>query len=188
MWFLALVLGVGALSLATAALPGRAKPLLLLPLAFGLASAGLSLALRRSLSIRSSLPIWGITTALALGGYGQVVISSFQKFQSQAGAAQAADDKAAIAIEMLKGTEHNDLAEKMEQDRANRHDGWDDYLSRRYASLGRFAPQNATWPLAVEALMVIAGVAVGRRLLDAKPSTCQAAGPVANAGDGTKSS
>ena len=97
-----------------------------------------------------TVPIWAITTALALGGYGQVVISSFQKFQSLAGQSQGADEKAVLAIQMLKGTEHNDLAEKMEKDLASRHDGWDDYLARRYASLGGLAPRYPALALAIE--------------------------------------
>src|SRR5262245_58026557 len=103
MWLIALVLAIGALSLATAALPGRARPLFLLPFAFGVAAAGLSIVLRRSLSMACSMPMWLVTTALALGGYGQVIASSFQKFQAQALASQAADQNAALAIEMLKG-------------------------------------------------------------------------------------
>lgn len=186
MWLIALVLAIGALSLATAALPGRARPLFLLPLVFGIAAAGLSIILRRSLSMPCSMPMWLVTTALALGGYGQVVASSFQKFQAQAGPSQANDEKAVVAIEMLKGTEHNALAEEMQKDLATRRNSWDNFLARRYASLGVVAPRYSTLALAIEALLVIGGVAVGRRLLDATPSTCQAAGPAAETGDGSK--
>jgi hypothetical protein len=188
MWLIALVLSIGALSLATAALPGRARPLFLLPLVFGVATAGLSIALRRSLSMPCSMCVWLVTTALTLGGYGQVVASSFQKFQTQAGPSQAADEKAVIAIEMLKGTEHNELAREMERSLENRRDSWENYLAHRYASLGTLAPRYSTLALAIEALLVIGGVAVGRRLLDGKPPTCQAAGPAAEMSDGSKTS
>jgi hypothetical protein len=176
MWLIALVLAIGALSLATAALPGRAKPLFLLPLAFGVAAAGLSIVLRRSLSMTCSTPVWLLTTALALGGYGQVVASAFQRFQLQASSTQEADPTAVIAIEMLKGTEHDALAKEMEKDLEARRSGWDRYLSHRYASLGALAPRYFTLALAIEALLVIGGVGLGRRFLDGNHPTCQAAG------------
>jgi hypothetical protein len=188
MWLIALVLSVGALSLATAALPGRARPLFLLPVAFGVAAAGFSILLRRSLGLACSTPVWLVTTALALGGYGQVVASSFQQFEAQSAASGATDPNAIIAIEMLKGTEQNALAEEMEKDLANRPSRWDSYLSHRYAAVGGLSRQSARFALAIEALLVIAGVAVGRRFLDSTRGTCQAADPVASTGDGFRPS
>jgi hypothetical protein len=188
MWLIALILAVGILSLATAALPGRARPLFVLPLVFGVASAGLSIILRRSLLLACSTPVWLVTTALALGGYGQVVASTFQKFQSQTSSTRANDQEAAIAIEMLKGTEHNAMAEEMEKDLAARRSGWDLYLSHRYASLGTRAPRFPTLMLAIEAILVIGGVGIGRRFLDGNHATCQSAGPAAGSGDGSTSS
>jgi hypothetical protein len=187
MWFIALVLAIGALSLATAALPGRAKPLFLLPLAFGVASAGLSIVLRRSLSLTCSLPVWLITTALALGGYGQVITSSFQQFQSQTGTSQS-EQEALIAIEMLKGTENNAVAEEIEKNLTARRDHWNLYLALRYAALGPAGDRFSTLALLAEALLVIGGVGLGRRLLDGKQLTCQAAGASAEIGGGSKSS
>jgi len=187
MWFIALVLAIGALSLATAALPGRAKPLFLLPLAFGVASAGLSIVLRRSLSLTCSLPVWLITTALALGGYGQVVASSFQHFQAQAGSPQV-EQEALLAIEMLKGTENNAVAEEIEKNLTARRDTWEQYLARRYAALGSAGDRFSTLALAAEALLVIGGVGLGRRLLDGKQLTCQAADSTAASSDGSKQS
>jgi len=173
MWLIALLLSVGALSLATAALPGRARPLFLLPLAFGVVAAALSIALRRSLSMSCSTPVWLVTAALALGGYGQVVVSLFQQY-SATNSSAGADEKALIAIQMLQGTEHQGLADSMQKDLEGRRNAWNRYLNHRYAALGQLSPVPGTVALAIEALLVIAGVGLGRRLLDSRDIACHA--------------
>jgi len=177
MWLIAMVLAIGALSLATAALPGRARPLFLLPLAFGVASAAVSTALRRSLNLACSTPVWLVTTALALGGYGQVTAAGFRQFQAASGSGTEADQQALIALQMLKGSEHKELAEKMERELEVRRSAWDLYLAHRYSALGERVSRSATAAFAVEIILVMAGVALGRRLLDARKLACHAGTP-----------
>ncbi|WP_145034325.1 hypothetical protein [Caulifigura coniformis] len=172
MWLIATVLAIGALSLATAALPGRARPLFLLPLAFGVASAGISIALSRSLHLARSTPVWLVTTALALGGYGQVTASGFRQFQAASGSGTEANQQALLALQMLKGSEHKDLADQMERELDARRSDWDRYLAHRYSALGKLDPRSAAPAFAVEVLLVIAGVAIGRRMLDARKPAC----------------
>ena len=174
MWLIALVLAIGALSLAVASLPGRARPLFLLPFAFGIGAAAISTALRRSLALHDSVAAWLITTAFALGGYGQVVASSYQQFQAGNSGGTASDPQAAVAIQMLKDTEHHDLAEKMQADLDAHRQTWDRFLERRYTALGNISPRMSGMALVAEAVLVIAGVGLGRRLLDARRSACQA--------------
>ena len=173
MWLIALVLAVGAVSLAVAALPGRARPLFLLPFVFGLAASAISVALSRSLALKCSMGAWLLTTAFALGGYGQVVAASYQQFQSANSSGPKADQQALVAIQMLKDTEHGELAEQMQADVDARRPTWEHFLSRRYSALGSPAPRIADLALVAEVALVIAGVAVGRRLLDAGQSACQ---------------
>ena len=175
MWLIALLLGVGILSLATAALPGRAKPLFLLPLAFGVGAAALSIALRRSLALPCSILAWLLTAALALGGYGQVVVASYRQFQAAEVANAEADRKAVMALQMLEGTQNRELAERIQADLDARRADWDRYLVRRYAALGELSPRLAGLALAAETVLVILGVAVGRRWLDCRELTCQSA-------------
>ncbi len=175
MWLIALLLAVGILSLATAALPGRAKPLFLLPLAFGVGAAALSIFLRRSLALPCGILTWLLTAALALGGYGQVVVASYRQFQTAEVANAEADRKAVIAIQMLEGTQNRELAERIQADLNARRADWDRYLVRRYAALGSLSPRMAGLALAAEAMLVILGVAIGRRCLDGRELTCQSA-------------
>jgi hypothetical protein len=176
MWFIALLLAVGALSLVTSALPGRAKPLFLLPFVFGIAAAGLSVVLRRSLTLPCSVWPWLVTVSLALGGYGQVVASAFREYGQQVRAAAEADGKALIAIQMLKesSAEHRDLAERMQADLEARTVTWGGFLSRRYAAVGGLTGRKAEIAFSAELLLVIAGVGLGRRMLDARRVSCQA--------------
>lgn len=175
MWLIALLLGVGILSLATAALPGRAKPLFLLPLAFGVGSAGLSIALRKSLALPCTVLVWLLTAALALGGYGQVVVASYRQFQAAEIMNAESDRNAALALQMLEGTENRELADRIQSDVDARRASWDRYLVKRYAALGSPSPRLAGLALAAEAVLVILGVAIGRRWLDGRELTCQSA-------------
>ncbi len=166
MWVIAVVLSVGALSLLTAALPGRARPLFLLPLAFGMTTSALAIALRRSLSLPPATLLWLLTAAVALGGYGQVVASSYRDYDT-GGEPAASDQNAIVALQMLQGAEHAQLREQLQADLDARRRSWDQFLSRRYAALGTVSPRTAHAGLVLETLLVIAGVALGRRFLDA---------------------
>ena len=175
LWAITTLLVIGLLSLATTALPGRAKPLFLLPLAFGGICAGLAVALRRSLSLRPTVVLWLYTLALALGGYGQVVLSAFRQYQHEAAARAEQDGKAAIAIQMLQqsSSDNRELAQQLQQELDQRSQGWAGFLERRFAAIN-ITGRSATIAFLAELLLVAGGVMLMLRFLDARRTDCQA--------------
>jgi hypothetical protein len=163
MWLLASVLAIGLLSLACMALPGRARPLFVLPLLFGLLVAVICGAVRRSLRLKEHPFELVFIAAAAVCGYGLVVNAAYRDFKWSN---SSADDevRAELAIRMLEGVQDSEMASRMREDLENRRPQWRRFLERRYSALG---PPSALLAvlMGLEVGVLLVGVLVGRRVL-----------------------
>ncbi len=158
MWSLAILLVIGTLSVIVTILPGRARPLFLLPLAFGALSGTAAIVLRRSLEIPASSLAWLAAALLASAGYGHILASGYEEYSRQMTAQDSPAGQAAIALQMLEQThpDDRDLAAQLRKDLDRNRPTTADFLERRYSAI-RLRGASASAAILVEFALVLVG-------------------------------
>jgi hypothetical protein len=167
LWILSALVGCWLLAMGFTLLPPRARPLLLLPLLFGLVAGGMLEWLRNAMNGPLTKLSRGLIPVLAAGCLAVILHTGYREFQDREKLGDKDEAAHLFARQMVEaaGKSDPDLLRRFEEDEASRRPTWNRYLMQKYAPLGAWTRGVPLVLMGIEFVLAAAGASVARSLV-----------------------
>jgi hypothetical protein len=167
LWTLSALVGCWLLAMGFTLLPPRARPLLLLPLLFGLVAGGAMEWLRQAMNGPLTRISRGLVPVVSAGCLAIVLQGGFREFQNREKLSDKDEAARGLARQMVEAAAKSDpdLLRQYEADEASRRPTWNRYLTQKYAPLGAWTRGVPLVLMGIEFVLAAAGACVAQAIV-----------------------